>query len=874
MKQLFSRLRPDLLVIIGFLLISLAYFFTPLKNGWVLGGHDIVAGIGQGQEQIEYLAQTGERTRWTNSIFSGMPTYQISPSYGSTELLSKVAWLLGLFTTGPLNYVFLYLLGFYILMRSLRQKPLISVFGAVAWAFSSYFFIIIAAGHIWKVNTLAFVPPTVAGVILAYRGKYLWGGLTLALFTALQVLSNHLQMTYYFLFVLFFIALAYSIDALRKKQWGHLGKATATIFVGGALGALINLPNLYHTWEYTHHTTRGKSELTGKSSLNQPQTDGLDRDYITAWSYGVDESLTLMIPNFKGGGSGENILDAKNEKLKGYDNFSQQSQNIGLPNYPQYWGNQPMTVGPVYVGAIICFLFVWALFLVRGPLKWALLVATMLSFFFAWGHNSPLLTNLFIDYLPMYSKFRTVSSALVIAELTMPLLAMLALARILQDPSCIWSNQRAKIAATISFAATGGVCLLLALFPSLSSVVSTNDTPFFQSLTQGLSQQAPPDQVAAFVNAYRDALYTLRESLLAADAWASFWQIALAAALIAAFAKWRKAYLRHTIVLALFGITLVSLWSVNRRYLNDNSFSPDNHQAHGFTASRADKTILADTDKNYRVLNLAVGNPFNETSNQTAYFHKSIGGYHAAKLGRYQELIDAGLNEEVSQIAHLVDSEQKRLLADSLQLAAKGIHDQASLLQAVGRGIDFQKHTPLLNMLNMKWIILSPEMAMRNPSPMGNAWFTSELHFVPNADKELAATCQSDLRKISVVDQRWKKQAEGTALDSGTVVQTLYRPNELHYTAQSDKGGVVIFSEIYYPGWTATIDGKEVELFRANYVLRAVKVPAGKHEIRLEFRPTSVSYTTYMAYGAMGLLLLGLGFAVWLSYAQHQPTKA
>ena len=445
MKQFLRRSWPDLVVVLCFLLLSFAYFATPISEGLVLGGHDTVAGMGQGQEQAAYHEATGERSRWTNSIFSGMPTYQISPTYGSTKVMSVVETVVRLCTSGPLGFLFLYLFGFYLLMRALRFKPLLSAFGATAWAFSSYFLIIIAAGHLWKVNTLGFIPPTIAGLVLAYRGKYLWGATVTALFAALQIAANHLQMTYYFLFVMLFVAVAYGIEALRSKTLGRWAKATGALVVGGLLAAAVNLPNLYHTWQYSKESMRGKTELTTPSpkkaeAADAPSaegTDGLARDYITQWSYGVDETLTLLMPDFKGGGS-SSILDREGiEKLEGYNEFyqyaTQLQQATGSGNVPgilQYWGDQPFTVGPVYVGAIICFLFVLGLGLVRGPLKWALAAATLLSFLFAWGHNFMAATDFFIDVLPMYSKFRTVSSALVIAEFTMPVLAMLALAEV------------------------------------------------------------------------------------------------------------------------------------------------------------------------------------------------------------------------------------------------------------------------------------------------------------------------------------------------------------------------------------------------------------------------------------------------------------
>ena len=876
MKELLKRSWPDALVVLSFLLLSFLYFATPILDGLVLGGHDTVAGMGQGQEQAAFYEATGERTRWTNSIFSGMPTYQIAPTYGPTETLGWVGRIVGLFTTGPLSYLFLYLFGFYLLMRAFRFRPLLSAFGATAWAFSTYFLIIIAAGHIWKVNTLAFIPPTIAGLVLAYRGKYLWGLIVTGLFTALQVLSNHIQMTYYFLFPMLFIVVAYGIDALRQRQWGHWAKATAAVVVGGLLGALINLPNLYHTWEYSKESMRGKGELTTKAQPTDGKaaTGGLERDYITQWSYGVDETLTLLMPDFKGGGS-QSIMDREDvEDLEGYDDFyqhaSQLQQATGgsyLPGMSQYWGDQPMTVGPVYVGAIIVFLAVLALFIVGGPMKWALLAATLLSFAFAWGKNTMPLTDFFIDHLPMYAKFRTVSSALVVAEFTLPLLAILGLSRVLSDPEGVWKERRNRIGAGVSLALTAGVCFLFALAPSLANLMSAQDLQMFDQM-QNLGMPAD------FLAGYRSAITTMHAAILSATAWRSFALIAVAAALLLLYVRKPKLLPAWSVVIVLLVLTLGDLWNVNRRYLNDDNFSDPNERLEGFAETPADKTILSDKALDYRVLNLTQGNPFNESTNQTAFRHKSIGGYHAAKLHRYQDLIDHYLIAECNAAHRGIESAQKAVMADSLHFAARGIHDEASMMAEVSKAYADQAQTPILNMLNARWFILSEgKIAMRNPAANGNAWFVDQLRFVPNADAEIAALKGLDTKTAAVADVRFKTQLDGSPLGTGSVQLTHYAPNELHYTAQTDKGGVLVLSEIYYPGWTATIDGRPVDLGRVNYVLRALRVPAGRHDIRLEFRPTSVAATDAVAYAALALLALALGFALWRSWRQSSPVK-
>ena len=399
-----------MLAVLLFAVLAFAYFFPADIEGRILYRHDASAGRGAGQEGIEYLERTGERTRWTNALFSGMPTYQMAPSYGSTNLLSKAADVYHLWLPENVWYVFAYLLGFYILLRAFDFRQHLAALGSILWAFSTYFLIIIAAGHIWKVWALAYLPPLIAGLVLAYRGKYLWGLLLTAVFTALEINANHVQMTYYYLFIIFFLVIAWLVDAIRKHELERFAKATAVCALGGVIGVCINLSNLYHTWQYSQESMRGKSELVKKNSGNQTNS-GLERDYITQWSYGIGETWTLLIPNTKGGAS---VPLSMNETAmaKADPNYTSIYQQIG-----QYWGEQPGTSGPVYVGAFVMMLFILGLFIVKGPVKWALLAATILSIMLSWGKNFMGLTDFFIDYMPMYAKFRTVASILVIAEL-------------------------------------------------------------------------------------------------------------------------------------------------------------------------------------------------------------------------------------------------------------------------------------------------------------------------------------------------------------------------------------------------------------------------------------------------------------------------
>lgn len=855
----------DILVLLIFLLISTLYFLTPLSQGQVLGGHDSVAAVGLGHEQQVYReTHNGETTRWSNAIFSGMPTYQTAPTYGATDAVSTLSTIYGLGTGKwfpAISYIFLYLLGFYILLRAFNFRPWLAALGAVIWAFSSYFFIIIAAGHIWKVMTLAFIPPTIAGLVLCYRGKYLWGGAVTALFTAFQVMSNHLQMTYYFLFVMLLLVIAYGVDALRRHTFGRWLRATGVALAAGLLGVTANLPNLYHTYQYAQESMRGKAELSplpDEKGEAAKATDGLDRDYITQWSYGIGETLTLLIPDYKGGGS-TSILDREGvEDLNGYSDFydcagrtQQAMQQSNIQAYPpgiqQYWGDQPFTVGPVYVGALVCFLFILGIFYVRGPVKWALVAATVVSLLFAWGKNIPAVTDFLIDHLPMYAKFRTVSSALVIAEFTMPLLAVLCLYEVMRDRSLFdltkWKGAplRKRVGLPVAGALTLGLCLLLWWVPAIAGdCISSADHETFNALLQG---GFPTD----FISTYRQAVTRMHHAILSADALRSAFILVIGIAIIWACAARKLADWLACTLLAL--LCLADLWQIDRRYLNNDSFTDPTEQLDGFKMTAADAEILKDKSY-YRVLNLSGGSPFNETSNATSYYHHSVGGYHAAKLHRYQDLIDRQLNDECQAFYGAYNAARgdlSRMPGDSL--------------------------FAVLNMLNAKYFIIplqSGTEAVLNPYANGNGWFVGDLRFVKGADAEMAGLSSLDTKHAAVADERFRALLDGTPLDSGRVTLTSYEPNLLTYDIESAKGGVAVFSEIYYPGWTVTIDGKPAEAARVNYVLRALKVPAGRHKVVMEFRPQSVSTTNTIGYAALAVIILLLALAMWRNLRQGQ----
>lgn len=821
--EIWKKYLPDVVAVVVFAVISLAYFMPATLDGRILYQHDASAGRGAGQEVLQYREQTGKTSRWTNSTFGGMPTYQTSPSYQSMGVLVAATKAYHLWLPDYVWYVFAYLLGFYILLRAFDFRHSLAVLGAVVWAFSSYFFIIIAAGHIWKVMALAYLPPMIAGVILAYRGKWASGLILTALFSAFEINANHVQMTYYYLFILLFIVIAYGVQAIRERQMARFLKATLACIVGAALGICINLSNLYHTWQYGQESMRGKSELVKKNTANQTNS-GLERDYITQWSYGIGETWTLLIPNAKGGTSAVPMSANKIVQEKGSPELSYLYQQMG-----QYWGEQPGTSGPVYVGAFVLMLFILGLFIVKGPMKWALLAATVLSILLSWGKNFMGLTDFFIDYVPMYAKFRTVASILVIAEFTIPLLAMLALKQIVDEPDLLRSKMKYLY---VSFGLTAGMALLFALMPGVffSDFISTDE---MRALSQFPSEQLTP----ILTN-----LRTVRQAIFAADCWRTFWIIVIGTVLLLLFTT--KRLKAPYAIAAITLLCLVDMWQVNKRYLNDDMFVESTVRDTPQPLTPTDRQILQDKALDYRVLNLA-SNTFNE--NETSYYHKSIGGYHAAKLRRYQELIEAYISPEMQRLMPALvkaGGDMTRVNGDSLY--------------------------PVLNMLNAKYFILplqnNQTVPLQNPYAFGNAWMIDRISYVDNANAELDALAHIDLKHEAVADKRFQSVL-GQSQPQGNVakaVLTKYAPDQLTYSLETDKGGILVFSEVYYPEWTATVDGHPVEVGRVNYLLRAIHVKPGHHEVVLSFFPQSVQRTELVAYIAYALLvLLTIGLIFW-----------
>ena len=825
-----KKLLPDLIAILAFVLLSFAYFFPADIENRILFQHDTAAGAGAGQEVKEYYEQTGERSRWTNSLFGGMPMYQIAPSYDSTKSLQWVQKAYQLFLPDYVCLTFMLMLGFYILLRVFGIPVWLAGLGGIMWAFSSYFFILISAGHIWKFITLAYVPPTIAGIVLAYRGKLLWGGILTALFVALQITSNHVQMSYYFFFVILFFVGAYFEKAWRTKTLPQFFKASAVLIVAALVGIAANVSNLYHTYAYSKETMRGKSELVQTGDAAKQTSSGLDRDYITQWSYGIDETLTLLVPNFKGGASAA-LSQSETAMSKANPMYSSLYGSL-----TQYFGTQPMTSGPVYVGAFVLFLFVLGCFIVKGPLKWALIGATFFSIVLSWGKNFMPLTDFFIDYVPLYNKFRAVSSILVIAEFTIPLLAIFALKRLLEEPEIL---KQEKKPLGISLLLTAGIALLLAVAPGSigSGYVPAQEA---QMLQNAVNQQMIPANELSGILAN---LGEMRAELVSSDALRSFIIIGIGCSLLWLYASGK---LRSSLTIA--GITILCLadmWGVNKRYLNDAQFVPHSIRTETFTKTNTDELILQDTSLDYRVLNFATST-FDD--NNTSYWHKSVGGYHPAKLRRYQEMIEHHISPE-------------------MQAAYKAIATAGGEMDSV----DANKFR-VLNMLNTKYFIFPAgqqrqTVPILNPHAYGNAWFVNKVQYVNNANEEIDALHNIMPTETAVVDARFKDILKGTTesyKDSLSSIRlTSYAPNRLTYETNNVQDGIAVFSEVYYPdGWHVTVDGQPAELARADYILRTMYVPAGQHTIEMRFDPTSLHVTEGIAYGALALLVIGIIAAV------------
>lgn len=807
--------------LVAIAIISFLYFYPDVVQGNELRQYDMQQGAANGQEVKEFYEATGERSMWTNSLFSGMPTFQISPYYESNSLFHWLNKILGGCLPYPANLLFMMMAGFLVLMYAFKVRWHLALVGSIAWGFSTYFIILIGAGHIWKFTTLAFIPPTIGGIVLCYRGRYLAGAAIAALFAMMQISSNHMQMTYYFLFVIIGIVLAFLVIALKQKQVKQWGIASGALFIAAILAVGANSPSLYNTYEYSKETIRGRhSDLTSTNTDNN-KTSGLDKDYILQYSYTPSETFTLLIPNVKGGATvkpeaGKHKpltlydLDNAQEMIKSGEILPQDAAN--LQAFPQYFGAPEGTNGPVYVGAVIVALFLLGCIILRGPLRWILIALTLLSIFLSWGRYMEWFSMLFIDYVPMYSKFRTVESILVIAEFTMPLMAILALHKLFTTPDA-W--KRYHVAIYVSFGVALFFCLLGMIAPGIyGSYLGEREQEY---LVQGLDRQMPT---------LFQAVETLRYSMIKSDALSSFSYLIGGLAAIYFFAKMNTRVLGLTIISL---VIVADIVTVNKRYLDHDSFcTPELTKAEAFPLRNADHKILADTAMNFRVYDLQ-----NFWSPSPSYHHKMVGGYHAAKLTRYQDLIERHLGQ-----------------------------------------LDSEDDINVLNMLNTKYLIYDANRVELNPAALGNAWWVSEIAYVDTPNQEMDALKTLSPIYQAVADAKFK-DILGTEIapvtDNDTIFETSYAPNRLTYHARSANGGIAVFSEVYFPwGWKATIDGKDAPIGRVNYVLRAMRIPAGEHTIEMTFDPQSVKTTTGIACVSIISIYLALIVAAIISIIGYQ----
>ena len=836
MKNTFFQKNKNILsivaAIIAFAVITLVYF-NPVLQGKRIKQHDIEMHLGMSKEITDYQKATGEQTLWTNAPFGGMPAWNISVQ-PKGNLTNPVYIGLSLGFPHPIGSVFICMLGFFVLLLVLDCGFWISFIGAIAYGFTSYLFIVIGAGHNAKAMAMAYMAPVIAGVLLSYKGKYLWGWLLTAFALAFEVRTGHLQITYYLALIVVILVIAELISDIKNKKIGHFFKASIGLAVAAIIGVLTCSTSLYGSYEFGKETTRGKPVLTRNEDN---QTKGLDRDYITQWSYGKGETWSLLIPNAKGGASAyigkqNPALEKADRRFK--DNIAQQNA---------YWGDQPGTSGPVYVGAIVVFLFVLGALTVKGKMKWALLVATLLSILLSWGKNFMGFTNFFLDYVPGYAKFRAVSMTLVIAEVTMPLLGFLGLAEIAKGPDGFKKNQKKFF---IALGVTAGICLLFLAAPKLFfSFLSQEEAKQFASLSAGKD--------GAVYAQFASQLEDVRVAIFRKDALRSLLFIILAAVPLFLYGKGKlKGQIAFPILAVL---VLVDMFPVDKRYLNNDKFVSKQKYFQPFTASTADQAILADNALDFRVADITK-DMFNDAS--TCYFHKSLGGYSGAKLRRYQDVITQYLSGELNQLR-----------------SAKSIRDLTEALM----------NQKVLNMLNTKYIIYNPDaQPFPNHFAYGNAWIANDIQWVDTPNEEIDAIATTDLRRTAIINKEFVQQVGDYQVTDSimpTIELTEYQPNKLTYsfsgvsTGSTTANYLVVFSEIWTEkGWKMTIDGQEQPLLRANYLLRAAMIPSGDHEIVMEYAPKAYKMGNTVSFASSLIMILGLIGAIVYTFRPKKEEKA
>lgn len=820
-----KKCGKHILAIVIFLVLVGVYFAPAVMDDMTIRTVDMTKAEGMGNSQMEKYAKTakpGEFSAWSDAMFGGMPFISgygsPAPDLPGYDVVEKPLKGVGYLNAGM---VFAGLVCFYLLMCVLGVNWWLAIAGAIAFAFASYNIIIIAAGHITKAYVIAYMPITLAGMALLFKRNYLWGAVLFLLGVALSLSNFHMQITYYLALLCLFIFIGYAVWKIKQKELVELGKVSAIIFVCVIIAVLPNARLLYVQWDWSKSTIRGATELSTKTPEGEKASSGLDKDYAFEWSYQRAELLTFLIPNIYGGSS-TNALDSSTETYKtlragGY----QVGKEVHLPTY---WGDKPFTSGPVYFGAGICFLFLLGMFVIPDRMKWWVFAGAVFLTFMALGKNMAWFNDFLFHYLPMYNKFRTPETSLVIPGLVFPIIAFWGLKLIIEEKV---DAKRLKTGLIWSLAITGGLCLIIWLFPgAFFSFQSNYDA-------QMLNQP------------YYSSLIVDRQAMASSDAFRSLLFIVLTAGLIFLFIKAKNKTKVSIIVCAGIAVlTLADLWTVDRRYLNDDNYVKEK-AVETYKATVSDQEILKDTDHSYRVANL--NSTFVET--HTSYFHHSIGGYHAAKLRRYQELIENRLMKELNAII--------------------GSFQEATTIEDIQRNLAM---TPSLNMLNTKYLVYSPDAApIQNPFAYGNAWFVKELEMVENADAEMEALQRVDPEEVAVVDKRFNDDLQGFNLQfdpEATITLDSYRPNHLTYTSNASSEQLAVFSEIYYqPGWNATIDGEPVSHFRADWTLRAMRVPAGKHTIEFDFRPAgyvaAVSTGVYSSFLILLFLLGAIGYSGW-----------
>ncbi|MGG8497799.1 YfhO family protein [Tenacibaculum sp. TC6] len=786
----YKKILPYAIAVVVFTIASLLYF-NPVLSGKKIKQGDITQFIGMARESSNYRAEKGKESYWLGNAFSGMPTYQVG-AYFPNDFIRYVDKAIR-FLPRPADYLFLYFLSFFILLTALKVDWKLAILGSLSFGFSTYLIIIFGAGHNAKAHAIGYMPLVIAGIIYVYQKRYLLGFILTSLAIALEVAANHPQMTYYLGFCLLILGIVEFIQAIKNKTLPVYAKETGIILIACLLGVGVNATRLLATKEYAAHSTRGKSELTiNTDGTLKEKSSGLDKEYITEYSYGIAETFNLLIPRFMGGGTVEK-LDGTSHF---YETIEAKAGTEAAEEYSNqvltYWGKQPIVEAPAYIGAILFFLFFLGIFLVKGKLKYWLVSATVFSIIMSWGKNFPIPTDLFIDYFPLYNKFRAVSSIQVIAELCVPLLGIIALRDFFSSEI---SKEEKENALKKSFYVVGGITLLLALLGG--SLFN------FEGIRDAQYQQLP---------GLIDALIADRKSMLMYDSLRSFMLVLITGGILWFFLK--KKVNQTQVIVALTIFIVFDLVSVNLNYVNKEDFTLARNVDKPFVANEADKQILKDTT-HYRVANFT-GNILNEA--RTSYFHNSIGGYHAAKMKRYQEIFEYQISKNNFEV---------------------------------------------LNMLNTKYFIVGEDKVKENPEANGNAWFINQLILVDTADEEMKELDSLKTKTTAVLTKKeyGKSDLEGKVdfeKDSTAYVKlTNYDVARLTYKSASQKEQFAVFSEIYYQeGWNAYVDGSLMPHVRVDYILRGMKIPAGEHVIEFKFEPTVISKGSTISVIAYILLIL------------------